>query len=92
MIEDTSKWTVADQLMKKELIVQGMGWGHMPDFLVQKELREKRLISIAGRYFRGTSGYLVAARRLDTPHGPVANRLWRYIEQQAPRFNKVTRR
>ncbi|HXN68963.1 MAG TPA: hypothetical protein VN926_15075 [Bradyrhizobium sp.] len=26
---------------------------------------------------------LVAARRRDTPHGPVANRLWQYIRDQA---------
>jgi DNA-binding transcriptional LysR family regulator len=84
LIEGARSWTVNDQLMKKQTILQGMGWGHMPEFMVADELREGRLLSIAGRHLRGGSGEMVAARRRDRPHGPVANRLWQYVEQQAP--------
>lgn len=92
LIEGTRRCTVGDQLMKKEIILQGMGWGHMPTFMVAEELRTGRLVSIAGKYLRGGSGELVAARRRDTPHGPVANRLWRYIGEQAPEFGASIRR
>jgi DNA-binding transcriptional LysR family regulator len=84
LIEGARSWTVSDQLMKREIILQGMGWGHMPDFLVADDLRAGRLLSIAGRHLRGGRAELVAARRADTPHGPVAGRLWRYIGEQAP--------
>src|SRR5262249_3724998 len=84
VLEGARQLTVADQLMKKEVILQGMGWGHMPDFLVAQELRDRRLISIAGRHFPGNVAAIVAARRRDIPHGPVAEELWRYIETQAP--------
>ncbi len=67
--------------MKKEIILQGMGWDHMPRFLVAKELRDGRLISIAGKYLRGGSGEVVAARRRDKPQGPIADRLWHYIAE-----------
>lgn len=90
VIEGARSWTVSDQLMKKELILQGMGWGHMPDFLVDRELRDGRLLSIAGRYLRGGVVELVAARRRGKPHGPIADRLWRYIEEQAPSFGGPT--
>ena len=30
-----------------------MGWGHMPNFLIADELRDGRLLSIAGRHLRG---------------------------------------
>jgi DNA-binding transcriptional LysR family regulator len=86
VIEGARSWTVSDQLMKKELIVQAMGWGHMPTFLIEEELRDGRLLSIAGKHLRGGKGDLVAARRRDTPHGVVAGRLWRYIEEQAPQL------
>jgi DNA-binding transcriptional LysR family regulator len=89
LIEGARSWTVNDQLMKKQTILQGMGWGHMPEFMIADELRDGRLLSIAGRYLRGGSGEIVAARRRDRPHGPVAHRLWRYIEEQAP-FLKAT--
>jgi DNA-binding transcriptional LysR family regulator len=88
VIEGAHQCTVPDQLMKKEIILQGMGWGHMPRFLIDEELRKGQLISIAGRYLPGSTEELVAARRLDQSHGPVANRLWNYIQEQAPRLRK----
>ena len=84
LLEGARSWTVNDQLMKKQTILQGMGWGHMPEFMVADELRDGRLLSIAGRHLRGGSGEMVAARRRDRPHGPIAKRLWHYIVQQAP--------
>jgi DNA-binding transcriptional LysR family regulator len=76
-------WTVADQLMKKEIILQGMGWGHMPAFLVSEELRAGRLLAISGKHFPVSSANIVAARRRDRPKGPVARQLWQFIEEQA---------
>ena len=71
--------------MKKQTILQGMGVRPTcRKFMVADELRDGRLISIAGRHLRGGHGEIVAARRRDRPHGPVAKRLWQYIEQQAP--------
>jgi DNA-binding transcriptional LysR family regulator len=79
LIEGARRWTVSDQLMKKALILQGMGWGHMPSFLVEDELADGRLITIEGRCFRRRSVSLVAARLRDKVRGPVAERLWRHI-------------
>jgi DNA-binding transcriptional LysR family regulator len=90
VIEGAQSWTVGDQLMKKEIIVQGAAWGHLHDFLIERELHDGRLLSIAGRYLRGGSVELTVARRCDVVHGPVADRLWRHIEQRAATFT-VTR-
>jgi DNA-binding transcriptional LysR family regulator len=83
LVEGARRWTVNDQVMKKQLILQGMGWGHMPVFMVADELRDGRLLSIAGKHLAGGEGEIVAARRRDRPHGPVANRLWAFIGDQA---------
>ncbi len=85
VIEGARRWTVSDQLMKKEVILQGMGWGHMPRFLIERELRDGSLVSLAGRYLKGGVSEIVAARRRSHPHGPVAERLWRYIEENGKR-------
>ena len=82
LVEGARSWTVSDQLMKKELILQGMGWGHLPKYLIEQELRDARLLPITGKYFKGGQAELVAARRRDTPHGPIAEKLWRYIEEE----------
>ncbi|WP_088137986.1 LysR family transcriptional regulator [Achromobacter xylosoxidans] len=81
--------TVADQLMKKEIILQGMGWGHMPRFLIEDELHDGSLLSIANRHLPGSVEELVAARRTDRAQGPVSNRLWRYLQDAAPALRRA---
>ncbi|MCU9947734.1 LysR family transcriptional regulator [Pseudomonas sp. PDM13] len=84
VVEGAPQCTVADQAMKKEVILQGLGWGHLPRFLIEEELRSGALLSIVGRYLPGRTEELVAARRQDRPHGPVASRLWAHLCEQAP--------
>ncbi|RFB75687.1 LysR family transcriptional regulator [Methylovirgula sp. 4M-Z18] len=84
LIEGARNWTVSDQLMKRELILQGMGWGHMPRYLIEQDLASHRLISIAGDHLRGGRVEIVAARRRQASHGPIANRLWQFIAEEAP--------
>jgi DNA-binding transcriptional LysR family regulator len=86
IIAGAPSWTVADQLMKKEIIVQGAAWGHLHDVLIAPELRDGRLLSIAGRHLRGGRVELTAARRRDIPHGPIAHRLWQHIGERAATF------
>jgi len=82
IVDGGRNWTVADQSMKKELILQGMAWGHMPLFLVDDELQDSRLLSIEGEHYKRTSVDIVAARLRSRPHGPVAARLWRSLQEQ----------
>jgi DNA-binding transcriptional LysR family regulator len=86
LLEGARSWTVSDQLMKKELILQGMGWGHLPHYVIAQNLRDKSLLPITGKHFKGGRVELVAARRRNTPHGPIANRLWQFIGEQAAEF------
>ncbi|MGV8235037.1 LysR substrate-binding domain-containing protein, partial [Pseudomonas aeruginosa] len=48
---------------KKAVILQGLGWGHLPDFLVDEELADGRLLALAGPHLPGRSEEVVAARR-----------------------------
>jgi DNA-binding transcriptional LysR family regulator len=86
LIEGARTWTVSDQFVKRELILQRMGWGHMPRYLVADDVRDGHLLEIGGQYMKGVTVELVAARRRESPHGPIANRLWAYIEEEAARF------
>ncbi|ATB41353.1 transcriptional regulator [Cystobacter fuscus] len=85
VVDGARRWTVGDQWMKKELILRGMGWGHMPRFMIEQELKDGRLLSIAGRYLKRFRREIVAARLHHVPRGPVAKRLWEYIETEARR-------
>ncbi len=89
VIPDAHSWTVADQQTKKDLILNGMGWGHMPLHLVERELRSGRLLSLEGRHFKRTRLDIVAARRRDRPAGPVAERLWGLLNTGLPESGRT---
>jgi len=82
LLEGAWSWTVSDQLMKRELILQGMGWGHMPRYLIERDLGDKRLLPITGKHFRGGEVELVAARLRNAPRSPIASRLRQFIGDQ----------
>jgi DNA-binding transcriptional LysR family regulator len=81
VVPGAHSWTVADQHTKKDLIVHGMGWGHMPLHLVERELRAGKLLSLEGRHFKRSKLDLVIARRRDSPPGRVARQLWQSFEE-----------
>ncbi len=89
VIDSAPQCSVPDQLTKKELILHGLAWGHLPRFLIENELRNGSLVSIAGRHFPGVTEKLVAARRRDEPNGPVAIKLWEFLSLHAPILKSV---
>ena len=76
LVDGAHRCSVADHGMKKELILHRMGWGHLPDFMIEEEVRTGRLVSLQGRHLPGRVETVAALRRRDRPHGPVANALW----------------
>lgn len=80
LVEGSPRCSVADHATKKDLILQRMAWGHLPDFMIAEEVRDGRLISLQGRHWPGRVEALVATRRRDRRHGPVAQALWQHIE------------
>jgi DNA-binding transcriptional LysR family regulator len=68
------KWRVVDLATKHALIVNGLGWGHMPEHLVRDDLRAGRLVALEllawGRTPLRRS--LLLVRRKDVVMGPVA--------------------
>lgn len=79
LVDGAHQCTVPDQAMKKEVILQGLAWGHLPRFMIDAQLRSGKLVSLAGRYLKGSVENLAAMRRAEAPHGPVAQELWEHI-------------
>lgn len=86
-LDGAHQCTVADQAMKKELLLHGLAWGHLPHYLVTAQLADGRLRDLSGRHLPGRCEELVAARRQDRSHGPVAERLWTFLKREAPNFS-----
>lgn len=81
LIDGARTCSVPDQLMKRELILQSLAWGHLPQHLVADDLSSGRLISLEGCHLRGATLQHFAARRRDVAHGPIAQRLWSELRE-----------
>lgn len=82
IVDGAPQCTVPDHASKKEIILHGLAWGHLPRYLIERELKSGKLVSLAGRHLPGSSEELVVARRADLPHGPVAQALWEHLSAQ----------
>jgi DNA-binding transcriptional LysR family regulator len=67
-------WRVVDLATKHALIVNGLGWGHLPEHVVRDDLRAGRLVALELEAWGRTAlrRSLVLVRRRDVVMGPVA--------------------
>lgn len=70
-------WSVNDFTIKKELILAGLGWGSIPEHLIEDELAAGALIpvNVEGIPVR-SSGDLYMFRNRNHKKGPIATKLW----------------
>ncbi len=74
-------WYVNDFSTKKTLIMSGIGWGRLPDFMIKDELQSKTLIAIKLEDFDTYVALNYQAIKLKTRLlGPVASKLWQNLE------------
>lgn len=84
--EGQRRWYVNDFSTKKRLILSGMGWGSLPDFLIDKELETGELIEISGERIptRNRPIDYYAVRKSNQLPGPVAQYLWGILPKTDP--------
>ena len=74
-------WYVNDFSTKKTLIMSGIGWGRLPDFMINDELQAKTLIAIKLDDFDTYVALNYQAIKLKSRLlGPVASKLWQNLE------------
>jgi len=88
IVENAPYMTVGDQHTKKEVILQGMAWGHMPVFLIEEELQQGRLVSMEGNYIKGVVRDLVVARLSDQQQGIMAEKLWAHFKKAPVKYHQ----
>ncbi len=71
----SKRWTVSDIDSKKDLILNNLGWGRLPDHFVDKELKQNKLKHLHYlNYDHVVDFYL--SRRKDKVSGPVLDYIW----------------
>jgi DNA-binding transcriptional LysR family regulator len=76
VVEHCRHWTVSDVITKKQIIVEGLGWGRLPGHLITAELADGRLQLLRGNHFDERLLTMAAIRLQKSAHGPIAEQLW----------------
>jgi len=73
-------WYVNDFSTKKILILSGMGWGRLPEYMIESELDSKTLVTIDLKDFNSQVALNYQVIKLKYRLlGPVASKLWKNI-------------
>ncbi|MDX2469214.1 MAG: LysR family transcriptional regulator [SAR324 cluster bacterium] len=75
-------WIVNDLTTKKELALAGLGWGRIPEHLIERELASGQLIpiNVEGIPVK-TTGVLYMFRMVNREQGPVAIKFWKELKE-----------
>lgn len=76
LLESGKKWRITDSNFKHEIILAGLGWGHMPLGVVERDIKEKKLIVLEFEDIHPRDLEINLIRLKKTQPGPVAKKLW----------------
>jgi len=82
VLEGSKSLTVNDIGFKKELIMQGLGWGGLPLDLVKTEISSKKLVPIKTPLIKDRDIEIFMVRDVSKPMGPVMKELWETVEEE----------
>lgn len=76
LLDAGKKWRLFDNNFKKEIILAGLGWGHLPENTIEQEIKEKKLIVLKFEDIHPRELGVNLIRLKKQPLGPVAKKLW----------------
>jgi DNA-binding transcriptional LysR family regulator len=82
VLEGGLRWTVTDVMAKLQILRAGMGWGGLPEHVVEPLLQAGTLAALDVREFDVAAIELFAIRRRDRTQGPVAQALWARLKKR----------
>lgn len=76
LLDEGKKWRLLDANFKREIILAGLGWGHLPLHSIERELKEKKLVVLEFEdiHPRDLAIHLIRLKKI--PLGIVAKSLW----------------
>lgn len=76
LLDEGKKWRLLDANFKREIILAGLGWGHLPLHSIERELKEKKLVVLDFEdiHPRDLAIHLIRLKKF--PLGVVAKSLW----------------
>lgn len=69
------QWTVSDLDTKKQIILDGLGWGRLPEHDIASDLKSGRLVTMH-KIAKPQTVPIILGRRQEDTHGRVSQCLW----------------
>ena len=76
ILEGGKSITLTEISFKKEMILQGLGWGGLPYEMVKQEISKEKLVVIKTKNIREREFEIFLVRKPNKAMGPVAKELW----------------
>lgn len=81
LLSGGQRWTVSDFQAKKSIIKAGLGWGGIPEHLMEHELETGELVPLVVEGYMPRHTEIFAIRRRDQPMGQVMSSIWSRLQQ-----------
>ncbi len=76
LLQEGKKWILSDANFKKDIIIAGMGWGHLPEHFIEREIKDKKLVILDFEDIHPRDLDIHLIRLKKVPLGIVAKSLW----------------
>jgi DNA-binding transcriptional LysR family regulator len=76
LLENGKKWRLTDNNFKREIIYAGLGWGHLPEHSIQRELADGELVILEFEDIHPRDLEIKLIRLKKHQFGVVARALW----------------
>ncbi len=76
VLEGGKKWRISDGQFKQEIILAGLGWGHLAEHTIENELKEKKLVVLNFEDVHAKDLAINLIRLKKHQFGLVAKSLW----------------
>jgi DNA-binding transcriptional LysR family regulator len=76
LLEGGKKWRITDGHFKREIILAGLGWGHLPEHQIRRELDEKKLLVLEFEDIHPKNLQIHLIRLKKHQLGIIGNKLW----------------
>lgn len=80
VFEAARSWRVTDFFAKRTLILEGLGWGRVPHYIVREDLERGLLKELTFKGLPQTQVPIYILRRQGATEGPVATWLWEQLQ------------
>lgn len=81
LLDNGKKWRISDNNFKREIIIAGLGWGHLPLHSISRELEEKKLVVLKFEDIHPRELEINLIRHKKYPLGPIGKILWNELIQ-----------